>query len=220
MTAPRPDIGFFDRLSPLIFDLGAPLVFFPVGGIDAIRERTLDALDVSPGASVLELGCGTGALTVKLLQRGARVTAVDLSEAMLRRARRRARSATFIRGDILDFKGGQKFDRVLLAFVLHHLEARERVAALRLAGDSLTPSGLLGILDWSLPPRGPLRSALQAFVSLAEPSSATDWLEQCPETVLEQSGLTALRSFGLARGTVRVVVAAPSGLATPPLPRG
>lgn len=63
MTAPRPNTGFFDWLSPLIFDLGVPLVFFPVGGIDAIRERTLDALEVTLGMKVLEFDCGTGALT-------------------------------------------------------------------------------------------------------------------------------------------------------------
>src|SRR5947209_6665818 len=85
--------GLFTRLDPLIFDLGAPLVFLPLGGIDAVREQTLDVLDIRPGSKVLELGCGTGALTAKLVRRGASVTAVDLSESMLRRARRRPPSS-------------------------------------------------------------------------------------------------------------------------------
>ncbi|MBI1915267.1 MAG: class I SAM-dependent methyltransferase [Planctomycetes bacterium] len=39
---------------------------------------------------VLELGCGTGGITRLLLERGVAVTAVDGSERMLARARRRA----------------------------------------------------------------------------------------------------------------------------------
>src|SRR5690242_15239305 len=88
---------------PLIgygYDLLSRLVFAPVGGLDALREAALDAIDVRPGMRVLELGCGTGALTRKLLARGAQVTAVDWSGPMLQRARRRAPAATFEEAEI------------------------------------------------------------------------------------------------------------------------
>src|SRR5918911_1265581 len=58
-----------------------------------------------PGLT-LELGCGTGRLALPLLRSGARVVGVDRSEAMLGRARRKARRAglapraRFVRGDI------------------------------------------------------------------------------------------------------------------------
>ena len=114
MTETRQGSGITDRVNAFVYDFGAPAVFFPLGGINALREKTLDALDIRPQSSVLELGCGTGALSEKLIARGAVVTAVDRSEAMLRRARRRAPSAKFLRGDILNFQCEQKFDRALI----------------------------------------------------------------------------------------------------------
>jgi trans-aconitate methyltransferase len=99
----------------------------------------------------LELGCGSGGLTALMIRRGAVVKAVDQSEAMLRRARRHAPQASFARCNILNFKSEEKFDRVLLAFVLHHMESDDRLATLKLASKLLKSGGLVGILDWSEP---------------------------------------------------------------------
>jgi ubiquinone/menaquinone biosynthesis C-methylase UbiE len=58
----------------------------------AYRQRAVDALALAPGDTVVEIGCGTGR-NFEMLERavgpGGRVTGVDISEAMLRRARRR-----------------------------------------------------------------------------------------------------------------------------------
>src|SRR5207249_1034335 len=116
----RTNLSAFDRLAPLIYDLGAPAVFSFLGGLDALREQVLDLLNVKRGQSVLELGCGTGALTEKLLRRGALVTAVERLEPMILRAHRRAPGATFVLDDILNLPSDSRFDHVLLAFVLHH----------------------------------------------------------------------------------------------------
>jgi demethylmenaquinone methyltransferase/2-methoxy-6-polyprenyl-1,4-benzoquinol methylase len=51
------------------------------------RIHALVAGAVSRGDSVLEIGCGTGAVTERLVARGARVTALDQSPEMLERAR-------------------------------------------------------------------------------------------------------------------------------------
>src|SRR4051812_26307799 len=84
--------------SPLVgygYDLLSRFVFASVGGLDALREGALAAIDIRSGMRVLELGCGNGVLTQKLVARGADVTAVDRSQRMLVRARRRAPAATF-----------------------------------------------------------------------------------------------------------------------------
>ena len=50
------------------------------------------------GKNVLELGCGDGENTVLLAHRGARVCGVDLSDAMVKLARRRAQVNGFVQG--------------------------------------------------------------------------------------------------------------------------
>src|SRR5260370_19825377 len=78
---------------------------------------------------ILDLGCGAGNYTLKLLERlpNLDATLIDLSQPMLDRARERVSQATAgrittIRGDIrnVELPDGQ-FDIVLAAAVLHHL---------------------------------------------------------------------------------------------------
>lgn len=53
-------------------------------------DRIWDALHLRPGARVLDAGCGSGQYAIALAERGAQVTAIDLSPEMIRRARMRA----------------------------------------------------------------------------------------------------------------------------------
>ncbi|MDQ2920707.1 MAG: class I SAM-dependent methyltransferase [Acidobacteriota bacterium] len=199
--------SLYDRLGAIIYDVGSRAVFFPLGGIDVLREKTVDTLKVEAGSRVLELGCGTGGLTRMLIKRGANVVAIDQSEAMLRRARRNAPEATFVRSDILNFKPDYEFDRVLLAFVLHHMEADARLVTLNLARTALKPGGLVAVLDWAQPDSATLGWTLHAFLTAVEPSSALDLIQQGIETHLEQAGLVPVRSSALAKGVAKILVA-------------
>ncbi|HKP39322.1 MAG TPA: methyltransferase domain-containing protein, partial [Pyrinomonadaceae bacterium] len=93
MTKHGGEPKFYDRVGAIIYDVGSRAVFAPFGGLDRLREETVDALEVEPECKVLELGCGTGGLTRVLARRRAKIVAVDQSEGMLRRARRRAPDA-------------------------------------------------------------------------------------------------------------------------------
>jgi ubiquinone/menaquinone biosynthesis C-methylase UbiE len=82
------------------------------------------------GKRVLDLGCGTGDLTLALLDAGADVTAIDLSTGMLDLARRRVQrfrpAASQPRFELaaaerLPFDDGA-FDVVVGRFILHHLD--------------------------------------------------------------------------------------------------
>jgi malonyl-CoA O-methyltransferase len=77
------------------------------------------------GLAVADLGCGTGRHALPLAAAGARVTAVDFSEAMLGRARAKpgAEAVTFLRHDLatpLPLEAGL-FDRVLCSLVGDHI---------------------------------------------------------------------------------------------------
>jgi SAM-dependent methyltransferase len=102
----------------------------------------------------LELGCGTGRVTLPLARAGARVTGVDFSAAMLARAVARARRVPsrrrppFVRGDIraLPFAEGS-FARVLAPYgVLQSLTTDADLrAAIRQAARVLARGGWFGI---------------------------------------------------------------------------
>lgn len=75
-------------------------------------ESDLVHAHVPPGAELLELGCGTGRMTRRLLELGHAVTAVDRSEVMLRRA---PEAATRLLAEIELLDLGRSFQAVLLA---------------------------------------------------------------------------------------------------------
>ncbi len=94
------------------------------------RERILQLLDFvaryRPQAeSVLELGCGTGAILAGFGS-GLALTGVDLSDEMLEYARRRCPTARFIEGDITSFSLGERFDVIICVFdTLNHVTTFE-----------------------------------------------------------------------------------------------
>ncbi|MBX3212633.1 MAG: class I SAM-dependent methyltransferase [Labilithrix sp.] len=183
------------------YDLLARLVFAPVGGLSALREEALEVASVRAGMRVLELGCGSGALTRELLARGAAVTAVDRSPAMLARARRRAPAASFVNEDITAFAAAERVERVLFAFVLHELDAPNRRIALERATRALEPDGRLVIVDHALPSAGSVAKAVSAFVHGFEPPSVTGWLRGGMTRELAEVGLVPEIARSLARGT-------------------
>jgi SAM-dependent methyltransferase len=93
------------------------------------------------GDAVLELGCGAGRLTRRLLERGYRVTAVDNSAEMLEHA---PRDATLVRANIEDLALGADFDTVILASaLLNNPDNGVRMALLAAAHRHLRPGGAL-----------------------------------------------------------------------------
>ncbi len=85
------------------------------------------------GLAVADIGCGTGRHALRLAAAGARVTAVDFSEAMLARARAKTGAAPiqFLQHDLAKPLPLQSnlFDRVLCCLVLDHIAALEPLFA-------------------------------------------------------------------------------------------
>ncbi len=156
---------------------------------------------------MLELGCGTGGLTQKLLERGASVTAVDWSEPMLRGTRRRAPGATFVQSEITAYAPSPAYDLVLLAFVLHEVSPEDRALALEVARRALAPEGRAAVVDHAEPTDGYLPKAIFKFVHAFEPPALADWARGSFEPEIERAGFRITRRATLARGTARAVIA-------------
>jgi SAM-dependent methyltransferase len=133
---------YYDE-SPVVKGRGQDVAFYR----DAARDF---------GDPVLELGCGTGRITMALAQVGKRVTGLDVSGRMLERAVKK-RAALFteerervhlIQGDMTQFDLGEKFRLVVIPFrpLQHLLEVKQQMACLECVHQHLAPGGRL-VLD-------------------------------------------------------------------------
>ena len=119
------------------------------------RDRMIAALDARDGARVLEIGCGTGNLSVRVKRAhpGVELAGSDPDPLALARAQRKARDLTGIR-----FERGYaqqlpypdaSFDRVLSALMLHHLDHDTKAAAAAEVFRVLRPGGSLHLADFT-----------------------------------------------------------------------
>jgi ubiquinone/menaquinone biosynthesis C-methylase UbiE len=125
------------------------------------NARTLGRRDVpfwrqlalNSGGNVLELGCGTGRIALPLARAGVRVVGVDRSDAMLTRARQRARRARLadrvrlVRGDIRFLPFRRTFPLVIAPYGILQSLLRERDLKATLAAvyDAVEPGGAFGL---------------------------------------------------------------------------
>jgi trans-aconitate methyltransferase len=97
----------YARNARFVADLGAPVV---------------ELLAPAPGERILDLGCGDGALTAKLVTIGCEVVGVDASAAQIEAARKLGLDARVVDGEALDFDS--EFDAVFSNAALHWMKGR------------------------------------------------------------------------------------------------
>jgi SAM-dependent methyltransferase len=105
------------------------------------RERMLDAREhvwlerfcaSLPGARVVDLGCGAGALFGRLIARGLSVVGVDFSRAQLRRARAMFPPVPLIEGDLSEIAfADASFDGAIVYDSLWHVPREEHAAVFK-----------------------------------------------------------------------------------------
>jgi 2-polyprenyl-3-methyl-5-hydroxy-6-metoxy-1,4-benzoquinol methylase len=83
---------------------------------------------LQPGARVLDLGCGAGVPTSKLLaDAGFAVTGVDIAEVQIERARSLVPNATFIQADLARWDAAPaSFDAVVCLYTLIHVPLQDQ----------------------------------------------------------------------------------------------
>jgi putative AdoMet-dependent methyltransferase len=97
------------------------------------------------GSRVLELGCGTGNLTM-MLQASEHTTAVDISAAMMEVAKTKTvdQPVSYCQDDILTFveQATEPYDYVLSTYTLHHLTPAEKSVVFERCYELLNPGGV------------------------------------------------------------------------------
>lgn len=148
-------------------------------GVDRWRRHAADALDLAPGDTVVDMGCGTGANLPYLRDRigpSARVVGVDLTRPLLNRARvERRGAASLVQGDATrpPIRAGEP-DAVLASFVLGMF--RDPATVVDDWCDLVGPGGRVALLDASTSARPlarVLNPAFRAFARGTAPAETT-----------------------------------------------
>lgn len=135
-------------------------------------RRAVGELELPAGARVLDLGCGTGSLSVALAEKldgSAVIYGVDISDEQLDHAREKARGISgefrFLNRsmDDLEFSDGY-FDAVVTSMAIHETPPAVRRGAIREAGRVLKRNGLFVLVDWSRPRAGILAALWLPFL--------------------------------------------------------
>ncbi len=133
--------------------------FLTFGQVRRLRASTLDLALLKPGESLLDVGCGTGGVTIPARQRvgaSGRACGIDPAPEMIAVARQNAQK----KGLEIDFRLGviealpypdASFDVVTSSLMMHHLPQRLQVQGLVEIYRVLKPGGRLLIADFASP---------------------------------------------------------------------
>lgn len=136
------------------------------------RRALVDAVDPRPGQRILDVATGTGMVARALADRGAQVTALDQSEAMLSVARARTPPAdgtiTFVTGEAerLPFADAC-FDALTFTYLLRYVEDPQ--ATLSELARVVAPGGRIAMVEFAVPDNAALRQLWRVHTRVGLP---------------------------------------------------
>ncbi|GLQ96980.1 class I SAM-dependent methyltransferase [Dyella mobilis] len=171
------------------------------GFVPELGTPILDLLQAKAGERILDLGCGDGALTVKLIQLGCAVQGVDSSAPMVEGARRLGVDALVMDGESLNFH--EQFDAVFSNAALHWMPRAEKV----IAGiwRALKPGGRLVAEFGGHGNVATIVHALSAALAARDIEAPDPWFFPTPEgyrALLEQRGFKVQWTLLVPRPTL------------------
>jgi len=143
--------------APSRYDKGIYLLTW--GRLDRAYQRLVS--EIQSGQSVLDIGCGTGALTIKAAERGARVRGIDINPELLEIAREKINQSDLNPAPELIEKGVVElrdeitgsYDVVMSGLCFSELSEDELKYTLKETARILKPGGLLLVADEVKPVR-------------------------------------------------------------------
>jgi SAM-dependent methyltransferase len=158
-------------------------------------DEVLGRMGVGQGTRLLDVGCGSGGALVAARERGAEVSGLDASEALVAIARQRLPNARIEVGEMEALPFGDASFDVVTGFNSFQF-AGDANRALSEAARVCRPGGAVAVLIWGRPEQSDIpRSIVPKLATLMPPAPAMgpspfDWTDPGQmEKLLEQAGL-------------------------------
>ncbi len=178
-----------------------------------VKQHLLSSADILPGTTVLDIGCGTGTMTIWLKQRypSADVIGLDADPAILEIARTKAQRAgvdiRFLEANAADIPlPDDAVHSVVSSLFFHHLDTDQKRAVLKEILRVLAPGGELHISDWGRPANTLMRGLFYIVQLLDGFTTTRDSVEGRLPQLIEETGVRLFREithFNTVLGTLR-----------------
>lgn len=168
------------------------------------KSRLVEQVAPNRGERILDLGSGTGTLTLMLQEAcpSAQVVGVDIDPEIVERAQRKAEAAkarvTFRKGraddpGLVASLGPASFDKVVSSLVFHHLDHEAKRRALHNTAALLRPGGAIHLADWGRPSGRLMRWLFYAVQILDGFANTSDNVLGLLPRMMEDAGFQAVR---------------------------
>lgn len=153
------DKALKDQMEKMVDKYDAYMKKITLGREAELRSETVGLAQIKPGDSVLEVGCGTGTLTLaskRMAGPSGKVCGIDIIPGMIERSRQKASQANL---DV-DFGPGSieeipfpdnTFDAVMCSFMIFHMSDEVRRKGIAEILRVLKPGGRFLVIDNALP---------------------------------------------------------------------
>lgn len=178
-----------------------------------VKQQLLASADILPGTTVLDLGCGTGTMTIWLKQRypSVKVIGLDADPAILEIARTKAKKADvdihFLEANAADIPlPNGAVQSVVSSLFFHHLETEQKRTVLAELFRVLAPGGELHVSDWGRPSNLLMRGLFLIVQLLDGFATTRDSVEGRLPQLIEDTGVRLFREithFNTVLGTLR-----------------
>lgn len=179
---------------------------------EKLKNELIRVADIAPDSRVLDVGCGTGTLTIMIqrAQPDAKIVGLDGDPRVLQIAANKSPGSAieWDRGLASELPyGDDEFDRVVTSLVIHHLDTATKRAAFNDAYRVLKPGGVMCVLDFCKPQSIPDRILAAGMRHLEQ--TADNFDGRLPEFMAE-SGFASIHEkarFNSPVGPVAILTA-------------